>query len=202
VTVRNATGVTVPSFRADPDPVSLAQVSSRVRSSIKSGVFPEGLIVGLRGSKTPEQLRVAAPLRVRGTVRVGGERIPFSGRLDGVRQSELRVPIPDGKPEIEVQVRPDDIELPRPARDPRALLAQTIALELTYARTRQFDQFLSSPDPTGPSSATYVYRTSAPRPAAEPAATSGDEDDTVGWIVLGLGLAAALPVAAVVWAHS
>jgi hypothetical protein len=47
-----------------------------------------------------------------------------------------------------------------------------------------------------------VYGTSAPRPAAEPAATSGDEDDTVGWIVLGLGLAAALPVAAVVWAHS
>jgi hypothetical protein len=202
VTVRNATGVTVPSFSADPDPVSLAQVSGRVRSSIKADVFPEGLNVGLRGSKTPEQLHVAAPLRVRGTVRVGGERIPFSGRLDGVRRSELRVPIPEGKPEIEVQVRPDDIELPRPAKDPRALLAQTIALELTYARTRQFDQFLSSPDPTGPSSATYVYRTTAAGPAAEPAATSGDGDDTVGWIVLGLGLAAALPVAAVVWAHS
>ena len=147
-------------------------------------------------------MRNGAPLRVRGTVRVGGERIPFSGRLDGVRRSELRVPIPEGKPEIEVQVRPDDIELPRPARDPRGLLAQTIALELTYARKRQFDQFLSSPDQTGPSSATYVYRTAAPRPSAEPAATSGDGDNTLGWIVLGLGLAAALPVAAVVWAHS
>ena len=202
VTVRNATGVTVPSFSADPDPVSLAQLSGRVRSSIKAGVFPEGLNVGLRGPKTPEQLRVAAPLRVRGTVRVGGERIRFSGRLDGVRRTELRVPIPEGKPEIEVQVRPGDIELPRPASDPRALLAQTITLELTSARTRQFDQFLASPDPTGPSSATYVYRTTAPRPAADPAATSGEEDDTVGWIVLGLGLAAALPVAAVVWAHS
>jgi hypothetical protein len=202
VTVRNATGVTVPSFSAEPDPVSLAQVSGRVRSSIKADVFPEGLNVGLRGSKTLEQLRVAAPLQVRGTVRVGEARFPFSGRLDGVRRSELRVPIPPGKPEVELQVRPDDIQLPRPARDPRALLAQTIALELTYARIRQFDQFLSSPDQTGPSSATYVYRTAAPRPAAEPAATSGDGDDTVGWIVLGLGLAAALPVAAVVWAHS
>ena len=202
VTVRNATGVTVPSFTAEPDPASLGLVSGRVRSSIRAGVFPEGLNVGLRGRKTPEQLHVAAPLRLRGTVHVGGERIAFSGRLDGVRRSELRVPIPEGKPEVEVQVRPDDIELPRPARTPRGLLAQTIALELTYARKRQFDQFLSSPDQTGPSSATYVYRTSAPRPAAEQVATPGDEDFTVGWIVLGLGLVAALPVAAVVWAHS
>jgi hypothetical protein len=135
-------------------------------------------------------------------VRVGGERIPFSGRLDGVRRTQLRVPVPPGKPEVEVQVRPEDIELPRPAKNPRALLAQTIALELTYARKRQFDQYLASPDATGPSSATYVYRTAAPAPTAEPAATSDGEDNTVGWIVLGLGLAAALPVAAVVWAHS
>jgi hypothetical protein len=202
VTVRNATAVTVPSFSAEPDPVSLGLVDDRVRSSIRSGVFPEGLNVGLRGPKTPESLRVAAPLRVRGTVRVGGDRIPFSGRLDGIRRSELRVPIPEGKPEVEVQVRPDQIELPRRAGNPRDLLAQTIALELTYARARQFDQFLMSPDQTGPSSTTYVYRTAAPRPAAEPAVTSGDEENTVGWIVLGLGLAAALPVAAVVWAHS
>jgi hypothetical protein len=202
VTIRNATGVTVPSFTAEPDPLSLALVSGRVRSSIRRDIFPEGLNVGLRGSKTPEQLRVAAPLRVRGSVRVGGERIPFSGRLDGVRRSQLRVPVPPGKPEVEVQVRPEDIELPRPAKNPRALLAQTIALELTYARKRQFDQYLASPDATGPSSATYVYRTAAPAPTAEPAATSDGEDNTVGWIVLGLGLAAALPVAAVVWAHS
>ena len=112
------------------------------------------------------------------------------------------MPIPPGTPEVEVEVRPEDIKLPRRAKSPRELLAQTIALELTYARKRQFDQFLSSPDVTGPSSATYVYRTAAPTPTAEPAATSGGEDNTVGWIVLGLALAAALPVAAVVWAHS
>ena len=202
VTVRNATRVNVPSFSAEPDPVSLAQVSGRVRSAIKAHVFPEGLNVGLRGSKTPEQLRVAAPLRVNGTVRVGDASFPFAGRLDGVRRSGIRVTVPPGKPEVEVRVRPEDIELPRPAKNPRDLLAQTIALELTYARKRQFDQFLASPDQTGPSSATYVYRTAAPRPAAEPAAAPGEEDNTIGWIVLGLGLAAALPVAAVVWAHS
>jgi hypothetical protein len=136
-------------------------------------------------------------------VRVSGKRVPFSGLLDGVSRSELGVRIPDGDPEVEVQVRTADIELPRPAKDPRALLAQTIALELTYARKRQFDQFLASPDQTGPSSATYVFRTAAPAvPAAETAPPAGEEDHTVGWIVLGLGLAAALPVAAVVWARS
>ena len=203
VTVRNATGVTVPSFSAEPDPASLAVVNERVRSSIKADVFPEGLNVGLRGSKTPEQVRVAAPLRVRGAVRAGGERIPFSGRLDGVRRSEIRVPVPPGTPEVELLARPDDIELPRPARTPRALLAQTIALELTYARKRQFDQFLSSPDATGPSSATYVYRTTAPPSTTTEAVTPGGEgDNSVGWIVLALGLAAGLPAAVVIWAHS
>ena len=203
VTIRNATGVTVPSFRAEPDPASLVLVSRRVRSAIRRGVFPEGLNVGLRGSKTPEELRVAAPLRVTGSVRVGEASFPFAGRLDGVRRSELRVPVPPGTPEVELRARPDDIELPRPARSPRALLAQTIALELTYARKRQFDQFLSSPDGTGPSSATYVYRTTAPPSTTTEAVTPGGEgDNSVGWIVLALGLAAGLPAAVVIWAHS
>ena len=202
VTIRNVTGVRVPSFTADPVPASIAQVSARVRAAIRANVFAEGLNVALRGKQTPEPLRVAAPLLVRGAVRVSGERVPFSGVLDGVRRSELRVPIPDGDPKIEMRVQTADIDVPPPARDPRALLAQTIRLELTYARKRQFDQFLASPDQTGPSSATYVYRTTAPRPAAEATPSAGDEDQTVGWIVLGLLLLAALPAAAVAWARS
>lgn len=202
VTIRNATAVKVPSFTADPVPASIAEVDARVRAAVRANVFPEGLNVVLRGRQTPQELRVAALLDVRGTVSVAGERVPFSGRLDGLRRSELRVPIPEGEPKVELQARTADIELPPPARDPRALLAQTIRLELTYARKRQFDQFLKSPDQTGPSSATYVYRTAAPRlPAAEATAQAGD-DSTTGWIVLGLLLVAALPAAAVAWARS
>ena len=129
--------------------------------------------------------------------------MPFSGLLDGLWKSELRVPIPNGDPKIEMRVRTADMELPPPARNSRALLAQTIKLELTYARKRQFDQFLASPDRTRPGSATYVYRTTAPRPqAAEATLPAGDEDQTAGWIVLGLLVAAALPTAAVDWARS
>jgi hypothetical protein len=202
VTIRNTTAVTVPSYTADPVPASIAEVDARVRIAVRRNHFPEGLNVALRGDQTPQELRVAAPLDVRGTVTVGGERVPFSGRLDGLRRSELRVPIPDGEPKIEFQVRTTDIDLPRRARDPRALLAQTIELELTYARKRQFDQFLASPDRTGPSAATYVYRTAAPRPPTAEATPLTDEDHTAGWVVLGLGLAAALPAAAVLWARS
>jgi hypothetical protein len=202
VVIRNATAVTVPSFTADVVPASIAEVDARVRAAVRENVFAEGLNVALRGGQTREEVRVAAPLDVQGTVSVSGERVPFSGRLDGLRRSELRVPIPDGEPEVELQVRTADIELPRPASDPRGLLAQTIQLELTYARKRQFDQFLKSPDQTGPSSATYVYRTAAaPQPAAE-ATPQSDEDHALGWIVLGLLLVATLPVAAVAWARS
>ena len=116
VTIRNATAVTVPSFTADPVPASIAEVSSRVRASIKANLFPEGLNVALHGKQTPEQLRVAAPLRVRGTVRVSGERVPFSGLLDGIRRPELRVPIPDGDPKLEMRVQTADIDLPRRLR--------------------------------------------------------------------------------------
>jgi hypothetical protein len=202
VTVRNTTAVTVPSFSADADPASIAQVSARVRSAVKANVFPEGLNVVLRGKKTPERVRVAAPLRVRGTVRVGAKSVPFAGRLDRVDRSELRVRIPDGDPKVELHVRTGDITLPSPARDSRALLAQTIDLELTYARKRQFDQFLASPDQTGPSSATYIYRTAPPPRPESPIPFGEEEDHTVSWIVLGLLLLAALPVAAVAWARS
>ncbi len=179
-------------------------MSGRVRAAIRANVFPEGLSVVLRGKKTPEQVQVAAPLLVRGAIVSGGRR-------DAVLRSPRRNPAigasacrhPEGRYEVELEARTDDIELPPPAQDTRALLAQTIRLELTYARKRQFDQFLASPDRTGPSSATYVYRTAAdPLPAAEATQQPGDEDHAAGWIVLGLVLAAALPAAAVLWARS
>ncbi len=91
----------------------------------------------------------------------------------------------------------------KPSQSPRTRLAGTIALELAYARKRQYDMFLASPEQTGPSSTTYVYRTTAAvRPATPAAGSGGDEGHTAGWIVLGLLLVAGLPAAAVIWAHS
>ena len=233
LTVTNVTGVVVRSFTADPEPFSLAQVLDRIRDAIRRDVFAEGLNIGLLGPPTPVQQRVAAPLRVEGSLRFGpstaqiaGARDGFvriSGLLDGLRRTQLRLDlhgqaVSASAPEVELRVTtagvPDSVP-PRGAKSwvnavrrgalasPRGLLARAIPLELTYARKRQYDMFLASPDPTGPSSATYVYRTVA-APRVSPATggvTDGGGSHTVGLIVLGIGLAAAVPVAAVIWAH-
>jgi hypothetical protein len=206
LTVTNVTGVSVPSFTADPEPVSLGQVLGRIRAAIKRNVFAEGLNIGVEGKTTPVPVRVAAPLDISGSARSAGSEVGFSGLLDGVRERELRVVLPGtSSPKIDLRVRTANVEdTVTSKQNPRRRLAETIRLELTYARKRQYDQFLASPDQTGPSSATYVFRTASRPVVATPAATGsrGDEDHTLGWIVLGLGLAAAVPLAAVVWAHS
>jgi hypothetical protein len=70
-----------------------------------------------------------------------------------------------------------------------------IATSLTYRR------YLATPDPNGPSAASYVYR-SVPRAAVVAPARRRHDDDTLA-IVLGLALGAAgLAGLAVLWARS
>jgi hypothetical protein len=217
--VENATTVTAPSFTAEPHPVDLAVVLGRIRSAIRRDVFAEGLNVRLLSSTRPVEARVAAPLRIEGTLTFvpgtvelrGAHRgvVRISALLDGLRRPRLRLVLRGratnaSPPKMELRVRtaelPDTVTA---SQDPRTRLAGTIALELAYARKRQYDMFLASPEQTGPSSTTYVYRTTAAVLPATPAGSGGsDEDHTLGWIVLGLVLAAGVPAAAVIWAHS
>jgi len=231
LTITNTTTVTAQSFTAEPEPASLAKVVDGIRSAIRRDVFPEGLNVGFFGEVTPRRQRVAAPLRVEGTLSFApgtaymlGARegvVRFSGRLDGVKRSQLRLRLPGGAvnaspPKVELHVTTAGVGDPvappggrswrsalqrQKLGDVRRLLGRAIVLELTYARKRQYDMFLASPDQTGPSSATYVFRTAA---LSRATAVSGPvaADHTLGWIVLAIGLAAAVPAAAVMWAHS
>jgi hypothetical protein len=147
--------------------------------------------------------------------------VRFSKRLDGLEQTELTLDlhgraIDATPPRLELHVSTADLgdtlyppggTWVRTLRggglgDARRLLERTIAVELAYARRRQYDMFLAGPDAAGPSTTTYVYRTAArarPTTGAQPA---GGEDHTVGWIVLAIVIAAALPGAAVIWARS
>jgi hypothetical protein len=65
--------------------------------------------------------------------------------------------------------------LPHVAAAPRLrgadLVAYAASVTLDYARAQQWLQFLGNPDPTGPSTTTFVYRT-ASRPVAVPAAAA------------------------------
>jgi hypothetical protein len=203
VIIENATGVTASSYTGDVEPAGLAQVLGRIRLAIDRNLYAEGLNVELRGRKTPVEVRVAAPLLVAGTVGEGTARKRFISVLDA-NHRELRIAVPGSEtPKLDFRVRtapvPDNVSM---KQDATTRLAETIMLELTYARKRQYDQFISSPDPTGHSAATYVYRTAARPIAVAPVQDAGPDDHTMGWVVLGLLLAAGLPLAAVVWARS
>jgi hypothetical protein len=218
LTAENASVATAKSFTAEPDRVDLAIVLGRIRSAIRRDVYAEGLNIRLRGPSSPRKVRVAAPLRIEGTLRFApgtaqlrgaqGGVARVSGLLD-VRHPRLQIVLRGqasnaSAPRLALRVRTSEIpDTVTPSQDPQTRLAGTIALELTYARRRQYDMFLSSPDQTGPSSTTYEYRSAAAATTAPVAATSGGSSDhTLGWIVLALGLTAAVPVGAVIWAHS
>ena len=204
VVIENVTGVTAKSYTADVEPVGLHQVLGRIRNAIRRNFTAEGLNVEVHGLQRPVHVRVAAPLVVSGTVQGGAGSRSFSAVLDGVGRTELRVFVPGpGPPTISMRVRTVDVpDRVRPTQTVGVQLANTIDLELRYARKRQYDQFLSAADPSGHSSTTYVYRTT-PRPvAAAPLESSGSSDNTMGWVALGLLLAVGLPLAAVVWARS
>ena len=204
VVIENVTGVTAKSYEADVEPAGLEQVVGRIRKAIRNGFTAEGLNVEVHGTQRPVEVRIAAPLLVSGIVLGGHVTRPFRAVLDGVTRTELRVVVPGAEsPKISMRVHPANvIDRVRPTQTVNAQLANAIDLELSYARKRQYDQFLAAADPTGRSTTTYVYRT-APRPVtAAPIETSGSSGHTMGWVALGLLLALGLPAAAVVWARS
>jgi hypothetical protein len=162
-----------------------------------------------------------------GTASFEGARdgvVRVSGLLDGLRRTTLRLDLRGrangaAPPKLALRVAPQSLasRFTPPGggtwvaafrrgvlgRNGRALLDRAIALELTYARQRQYDMYLASPDPTGPSSIAYVYRTaSAPRAEPVPQSSGGDDEDVVWLVLAGLGLLLAVPTAAVVWARS
>jgi hypothetical protein len=204
VVIENLTGVTAKSYTAEVEPVGLVQVLGRIRNAIRRNYTAEGLNVEVSGAQRPVDVQVAAPLLVSGTVGSGAVVKEFKAVLDGIHRNELRLLVPGrSTPKISMRVRTVGVrDRVQPTQTVREQLANTIDLELTYARKRQYDQFLSAADATGHSSTTYIYRTT-PRPVtAAPLESSGSSGNTMGWIALAVLLAAALPVAAVVWARS
>jgi hypothetical protein len=221
------------SARADPLSVAQAldELRSAVRRDLAGeGVFVRvlGPVQAVR-KPIAAPLRVEGTLSFPpGTARLEGAPdgvVRVSGVLDGVRRTKLRLVLRGratnaSPPKLRLQVTSQSLALRftppgggtwveafrRGAlgRNGRALLDRAIVLELTYARQRQYDMYLASPDPTGPSSSTYLYRTVA-APRAErlpPSSGDGDGNDALWLVLAGIGLVLAVPAAAVVWAHS
>jgi hypothetical protein len=151
---------------------------------------------------------VAAPLRVRGTITVPGRRpVAVSEVLGNGRPLTRTISLAGGtRPTVALRVELlDPLELmPTPeqaaaAPDPLSSLQHGLG---NIALSWQYRHFLASPDPLGPSTATYVYRTlpRAPVAAGPLPAADGGADTLVIVLVSTVG-AAALVGAVVLWAH-
>jgi hypothetical protein len=167
-------------------------------------------ILDVSGTPAGEATTTAtAPLRLRGTIAVGGARpVSVAVVLGKGRPTQATIMLPgrvsprvdlrvDLLPALEILPRPADLEA---ARNPLATLQASLA---GVALSWQFRRYLDSPDQLGPSSTTYVYRTLTGRPAVVPVGPGRASSDDTLVIVLGATLGGvALLGLAVLWAYS
>ena len=149
---------------------------------------------------------IVAPLRLHGTVTApGAEPVAVDGLLGPGRTTRTVTVAGRDAPRIDIRVELLDPLRLLPtfaalsaARNPVAAFQDGLA---TVALTRQFERYLDTPDPVGPSSASYLYRT-VREPAVRSRPAGGGGGDTLA-IVLGATFgAAALLGAVVLWARS
>jgi hypothetical protein len=146
---------------------------------------------------------VTAPLRVRGTITVPG-RLPVGvSAVLGAGRPETRTFVVAGSrlPALDLRVEPlGPLEILPGPQAPVPSLARLQRLLGSVALAWQYHHFLDSPDPSGPSTAWYLYRTVERSPAAAAGRSSGG-DDTLTIVLVSVLGAAALVGGAVLWAH-
>ena len=189
----NQTGVTVGSFTADADPAPLLRYMADLQRAVAraSATLPEAT-ARLTGAARTVPVHVTVPLLVTGTV--GGTRVSatVTGRLTVRAHGKIAVSVTPELPALGALA----------GLSGRAALARATALTLTVGRLRQYERFLGNPDPTGPETTVYAYRTAtrpAPTVAVQPTSHGRDWTVTVA-VVAGILLAGAAGLA--VWART
>jgi hypothetical protein len=184
----------------------LVAVLERLRVRLRRSQDLAGLL-SVRGEfgKTT-QLDVAAPLRVTGTISQGTSRMTVDELLGGGQPLErtfvargMTSPTLSLRVEVlrPVEILPTRREL---AGAPRPLLTLQAALGAA-AISRAYGRYLSSPDPLGPSEASYVYR-SVPKPAAVATRVRPAKSETLRIVLVALLAVAGVALLAAVWARS
>jgi hypothetical protein len=183
-------------------PAAVTALLGRLRDGTTGVVASE---LALPGRATGNAvIGVTAPLRVRGTIAVPGRSpVAVSVVLGAGHPTTWTVTVPGRVlPTLDLQARPlEPLEiLPRP-REPVPSLAGLQQVLGSVALAWQYRHFLDSPDPSGPSSAVYAYRTVERPPVPVAAGRSADGDDTLTIVLVAVLGAAALAAGAVLWAH-
>ncbi len=202
VRIENATAYAVDLPAGVGRPAELRAILAAVRGGSVGDVFAH--LARPPGSRT---VRIEAPLRVTGEVRVGSARAPVAALLGAGRPLVQTVTLNgSGVPRVMLVVRP---ELPGrlyvlpPGLDGAQALNRTAETLARSARVHQYRLFLANPDAKGRADAVYVFRTAAARPAVASSAPAADDGlGTLGYLLLGLGAAVALAGGAVLWSRS
>jgi hypothetical protein len=188
----NTTGVTAGTYTADADSAPLVAYANALQRAVRLGrQLPAGSAT-LTSKPVATRVRVVAPLLVRGTV--GGRRV------SAIVTGQLAVA---ARGKIDVLVEPTFVPIGTVAASTgRAALAQATKLALTAARLRQYERFLDNPDPTGPATTIYLYRSALPpAPVATVRAAAHGRDWAIT-IAVAAGVLLAAAGGLAVWARA
>lgn len=187
-------------------PLSLSEAEKALRQTRKYlplGAAAPDLYATVRQAPLSRSERIIAPLDVEG--QIGKDRFHYvlgDGRplrferriVHAPEGAKLRLVVTPVPPERLLRTRPRDVD---------SALTLVARARLTVARELQFHNFLANPNPTGRSTATYVYET-AKRSAAPKPVTPADANGDSSWpafLAVALGVVGAGTLV-VLWAHS
>ena len=184
-------------------PAAATAFLDRLRREGTTTVVPSQL--ALPGRATGQAvIGVTAPLRVRGTIAAPGRAPVALSVVLGAGRPTVRTFTVPGRalPELDLRVEPlGPLEMLPGPRDPVPSLAGLQRVLGNVALARQYHRFLDSPDPSGPSTAVYAYRTVERPPVLAAAGRSSGGDDTLTIVLVGVLGAVALVGGAILWAH-
>jgi hypothetical protein len=218
----NATVTPVMSYQGVVRAPEMAKLLDATRRSSLAGHRVKAAFANFFGdvhvSRRP--IRIEAPFRVHGELRVPGQKaVRFDRVLGDGRPLSLEVHARGaGKPSVQLEASPAPVmNLLRPpgasnwgaairrrSIRPADLLSRLIGARFRLVRADQFQTFLADPDSDGRSRATYEYETvaaRAPRHVAVPV-KDGSGSDALLVALLIVGSLVVVGGGLVVWAHS
>jgi hypothetical protein len=213
VLLANATSASATAVDAPVSAVDVARVLDAARKGLATGTPVPAPLVNAVGPIRKPRVVAYAPLRVRGSIRLGSAPIRRIAAVVGSKPLRIR-----GRGELKALDL--SISVPEPAtvlrppasswigaarsgrlRGGRAITRRAVARLLEAALAVQFHELLANPDGSGTSRTSYRYVLARrPHPVAATHTSSGG-----GWVAplaIGLGIAAAAVGGLVIWAHS
>jgi hypothetical protein len=195
IRVTNATAVSTLAYDAAVPRAEVQPVVDELRRALGRNELPRPGSVVVPTTPPATRIRAEAVFAVRGTLRFGRRRVRFAGRIGPGAERVLAVQTRlRTRPKVELVATPalprELVAAPTDRLDGRRLLRLAYRAYLAVARAQQYTRFLANPDPTGTTSATFVYRTAPTSISVVQAVRSADDGPSAlavaAFVALGL----------------